>query len=337
MQFRPLGESGIAASAVAFGAWAIGGWMWGGADEQDAERAIHAALDAGINFIDTAPAYGFGRSEEIVGQALAGRRDRVVLATKCGLVWDKEKGEFYFYSDDKHPVSDAGHATRRVYKCLSRASLQQECEQSLRRLQTDHIDLYQPHWQESATPIAETMDTLLKLKKQGKIRAIGICNASRDHIEQYRTVGPLDVVQNRYNLLDRAMDAEILPYCRQHGIAVLAYSPLELGLLTGAIGPDRQFNEGDLRRGRPRFAPDNIKKAAALLGEFQPIARQRKITLGQLAIAWTVAQPGLTHALVGARNPQQARENAAAGSVVLTAEELTLMETILARHRPGIV
>ncbi len=181
MRYRPLGQSGIEASVVALGAWAIGGWYWGGTDETQSIDAIHAALDAGINFIDTAPAYGLGRSETIVGKAIAGRRDQVVIATKCGVVWHTQEGKPHIQQHNKQ-----------TYRYLGAESIRYEIEESLRRLQTDYIDLYQTHWQDPTTPIEETMEALLELKEQGKIRAIGVCNATADDMERYRKLGPLD-------------------------------------------------------------------------------------------------------------------------------------------------
>ena len=329
MRSRLLGASGIDASVVAFGAWAIGGWMWGGQDEADAIKAIHAAIDAGINFIDTAAIYGFGASEEIVGKAIADRRDRVVLATKCGLVWDRAEGELSFKSDDKQPNSEGDIS---VYRSLGPDSIRREVDDSLRRLKTDRIDLYQTHWQTETTPIAETMGCLMALKAAGKIRAIGVSNATPAQMDEYRAAGQLDTDQERYSMLDRRLEAESLPYCRDSNIAVLAYSPLEQGLLTGKVGPDREFPEGDQRRTSERFSVDNRAKVAAMLAKFQPVADAHDITLAQLAIAWTVAQPGLTHALCGARNPKQAQENAAAGDVILTDEELATINKAIAEH-----
>ena len=184
MRYTPIGQSGITASVVAHGAWAIGGWMWGGTDVQKSVRSIHTSLDAGVNFIDTAPAYGLGLSERIVGEAVRGRRDKVILATKCGLVWHTGKGTFF--------VDQNG---ARIHRYLGADSIRYEVEQSLRRLETDYIDLYQTHWQDSTTPIEETMGTLLDLKKQGKIRAIGVSSCTVAQVRQYRSVGPVDAAQ----------------------------------------------------------------------------------------------------------------------------------------------
>ena len=311
MKYRSLGQSGIEASVVALGAWAIGGWYWGGTDETQSIDAIHAALDTGINFIDTAPAYGLGRSEVIVGKAIAGRRDKVVIATKCGVVWHTQKGKFRLEEDGTQ-----------LYGYLGAESIRYEIEESLRRLQTDYIDLYQTHQQDPTTPIEETMGTLLELKEEGKIRAIGVSNATAAEMQQYRKLGPLASDQERYSLLDQHIEEQQLPYCHTNDIAVLAYSPLEQGLLTGKVTAERQFAEDDWRTDKPGFDVESRTRINAMLQEdFQPIADRHSLTLAQLAIAWTIAQPGLTHALVGARNPQQATENAAAGDVTLSQQE----------------
>ncbi len=326
MQMRPLGQSGIQASVVGLGTWAIGGTWWGGTDERDSIEAIQAGIEAGINLIDTAPMYGCGLSEELVGKAIAGRRDQVVLATKCGLVWwDQTHGEYFFARDG---------AT--VHRYLGAESIAHECEQSLTRLGVDCIDLYQTHWQDSTTPIEETMAALLRLKDEGKIRAIGVSNATPAQMDAYRATGPLDSAQERYSMIDRQLDAEILPYCRANAVAVLAYSPLALGLLSGKVDANREFAADDMRRGNPRFAKENLEKVSAMLAECQPIADAYSLTMAQLVIAWTAHQPGLTHALVGARNPKQARENAVAGSARLSEGDLATLDAIVARHGPEI-
>jgi aryl-alcohol dehydrogenase-like predicted oxidoreductase len=333
MQYRPLGSSGIQASVVGYGAWAIGGWMWGGTDEAAAICSIHAALDAGITLIDTAPIYGFGVSEEIVGKAIAGRRDQVVLATKCGLVWEGDKGDHFFDSDDAHPTQGGEH---KIYRYLGPESIRREVEVSLRRLQTDTIDLYQTHWQETTTAIEDTMAELLRLKDQGKIRAIGASNATPEQLAEYAAVGPLDADQELFSMLDRAKAAADLDYCAESQVAFLAYSPLAQGLLTGKIGPERTFEPGDQRNRSPRFHAENRQRVAGLLAEFAPVLEKHGVSLAQLAIAWTVAQRGCSHALVGARTPEQAIANAKGGTVVLDAEDLALMQRALAKHGPAI-
>lgn len=319
MELRPLGQSGIQASVVGLGAWAIGGWPWGGTDETDSIEAIHAALDEGITLIDTAPAYGLGLSEELVGKALAGRRHQAIIATKCGLVWDTDKGTYFFDEMDK-----------KVHRYLGPESIRREIDQSLRRLKTDCIDLYQTHWPDPTTPVAETMGCLMDLKVAGKIRAIGVSNATVEQIQEYQRVGPVDSDQDKYNLLDRAIEADLLPYCRRNHIAVLAYSPLAKGLLTGKMGPDRALRESDFRQYDPQFSMENRRAVAEMLDRYRPVADDLHLTFGQVAIAWTIAQPGVTHTLVGARNPKQARENARAGDVILTGGDLEAINAALA-------
>jgi len=328
MKKRPLGSSGIPASAVAFGAWALGGWRWGGSDDPTSIAALQAGLDAGINFIDTAPAYGFGHGEEVVGKAIQGRRDKVVIATKCGLAWNTTKGTLFFISDEKGR-NDAGQY--RIHKTLDPDQVRSDLEGSLRRLGTDYVDLYLTHWQDVTIPIEDTMALLLALKKEGKIRAIGACNAKVPDLERYRSKGAIDADQERYSMLDRDLEKDQLGWCRKNTVAVLAYSPLHHGLLTGKISPEREFKEGDLRRGHASFTPENLKKTGAMLEKIRPIAERHQLTISQLVIAWTIAQPGLTHALVGARTPQQAVENAKAGTVDLSADELATINAALAQ------
>ncbi|MDR3211921.1 MAG: aldo/keto reductase [Planctomycetota bacterium] len=332
MQQRELGSSGIMASVIGFGAWAIGGWMWGGSDDQAAVEAIHTAIDNGINLIDTAPIYGFGHSEEVVGKALKGGwRNKAVLASKCGLVWEGNRGEHFFDSSDGIvEENDNPQAKRHVYRYLGAQSIRQEVENSLRRLGTDHIDVMQTHWQDPTTPIEKSMEELLRLKEEGKIRAIGCSNATPANMDSYRSLGPLDVDQEKYSLLDREREADNLPYCQQHRVAFFAYSPLAQGLLTGKIGPERKFSPTDQRANDPRFSLDNRQKVAAFLRELTPVREKHGITTGQLVAAWTVAQPGLSHALLGARTQEQVVENAAAGAVQLTPEDREFIKRAIA-------
>lgn len=301
--------------------------MWGGnGDEKESIKAIHAAIDSGINLIDTAPMYGFGASEEIVGKAISDRRNRVVLATKCGLIWHEEKGVFHCYTDEKHPTENGKF---RISRSLAPEMIRYEVEQSLRRLKTDCIDLLQTHWQDSTTPITETMGALLKLKEEGKIRAIGCCNVDLDQMRQYNATGALDCDQELYSMLDREPEKELLPYANEHDMAFLAYSPLGQGLLTGKIGPDRIFSEGDQRNHKPRFSMENRQGVQKMLALFQPVADKHSISLSQLAIGWTIAQKGCTHALIGARTVDQALENARGGDIKLDAEDLEMMNSFI--------
>ena len=336
MKTRPLGRSGIEASVVAFGAWVTGGWTWGGADESESIDAIHAFLDAGGNLIDTAPVYGFGRSEEVVGKAIADRRDKVVLATKCAMRWDlsdeQKQRAFHKFTTRKADIDWSGEATDEsfdVYIYAGADGIREEVERSLQRLQTDYIDLYQTHWQDDATPIAERMGALEDLKKEGKIRAIGVSNATPEQIDEYNRHGTVDTDQEKYSMLDRTLESTNLPKCAAEKIAFLAYSPLAKGLLTGKITPDRTYAEGDQRRSKDRFKPDNVRKVLAMLEPMRPIADTHNLSLTQLTMAWTLAQPGCSHVLCGARNAQQAVDNAGAGSVELSADELgTITEAV---------
>jgi aryl-alcohol dehydrogenase-like predicted oxidoreductase len=340
MKMRPLGQSGIAASVVAFGAWAIGGWTWGGMDEKESIRAIHAFLDAGGNLIDTAPVYGFGTSEEVVGKAIKDRRDQVVLATKCSMRWDlndqqKARASRKF-STTKSNIDWTGNRSDQsfdVYIYSGRDGIIDEVERSLKRLRTDVIDLYQTHWQEDATPIEERMRALEDLKKAGKIRAIGVSNATPAQIDEYRQFGQVDSDQEKYSMLDRSIEQTNLPYCADHELACLAYSPLGQGLLTGKIDPERTYAEGDQRRFKPRFTPDNVRKVQAMLEPLRPIASKHSVSLAQLTIAWTLAQRGCTHVLCGARTDEQAQDNARAGSIELSLEDVNEITRAVSQYR----
>jgi aryl-alcohol dehydrogenase-like predicted oxidoreductase len=322
---RPIGQSGISASAVGLGTWAIGGWMWGGTDEAQSIAAIQASIDEGVSLIDTAPAYGMGVSEEIVGKAIRGRRDKVVLATKCGLVWHTQAGG-YFFSQNDLPV----------HRYLGHASIVHEVEQSLKRLGTDYIDLYITHWQDPTTPIAETMATLEALKKQGKIRAIGASNVSPEELRAYIGAGPLDAIQEEFSMVKPDIGETLVPISQAHGVSTLSYSSLALGLLSGKIGPDRQFSGDDQRRDNPRFSQANRSKVAALMADIAPIAEAHQASLAQIVIAWTLQQPGITFALCGARDPAQAKENAAAGRLRLSVDEIGIIRAAGARHLVGL-
>ncbi|MBN2468517.1 MAG: aldo/keto reductase [Deltaproteobacteria bacterium] len=320
MKCREFGASGIKASVVGLGAWVIGGGVGWGEEPDDNEsiRAIHAALDAGVDLIDTAPVYGYGRSERVVGIAIKGRREKVVVATKCGLWWDDCRGSFFLEYDGK-----------RVYRSLRPDTIRIEIESSLKRLSTDYIDLYQTHWpavDPEKTPIAETIDCLLELKKEGKIRAIGVSNTSFEELKENIACGEVVTLQPRYSMLCREIEKEILPYCMSNNIATLAYSPLEQGLLTGKVGMDRVFGPDEWRSNtdwNPWFKPENRVRVLAMLETWKDLTAAYGCTLAQLVIAWTVAQPGLTHALCGTRGVSQAVENADGGRIDITAEDLT--------------
>ena len=303
--------------------------MWGGTKKNDPEGAIRAAIDHGINLIDTAPMYGYGHSEELVGAALKGIRDKVVLATKCGMVWYKNEGDKFFDASDTGEAESEVDKKYEVYINLRPAMIRYEIEESLRRLKTDRIDLYQTHWQDSTTRTEDVMAELLLLKQEGKIRAIGCSNATVEQMDRYRSIGQLDTDQEQYSMLQRQHEADNLSYCHDHHVAFLAYSPMALGILSGKIGPDHQFGEGDVRRGNPWYQKENRSKVDALLDVIRSVAEGKGITVAQTVIAWTLAQPGCTHALVGARNPDQAIANAKAGEVELTQDEVRIIRKVV--------
>ncbi len=303
--------------------------MWGGTKKNDPEGAIRAAIDHGINLIDTAPMYGYGHSEELVGAALKGIRDKVVLATKCGMVWYKNEGDKFFDASETGEAEGEVDKKYEVYINLRPAMIRYEIEESLRRLKTDRIDLYQTHWQDSTTRTEDAMAELLLLKQEGKIRAIGCSNATVEQMDRYRSVGQLDTDQEQYSMLQRQHEADNLSYCHDHHVAFLAYSPMALGILSGKIGPDHQFGEGDVRRGNPWYQKENRSKVDALLDVIRSVAEGKGITVAQTVIAWTLAQPGCTHALVGARNPDQAIANAKAGEVELTQDEVRIIRKVV--------
>lgn len=321
MQYRPLGRSGIEVPAVVFGAWAVGGWNWGGADEEQSVRAIQAAVDAGSTAIDTAPVYGFGRSERVVARAIQGRRERVVLMTKFGLRWDDTRGDLWFETVDQDGIARAVRKNARPW------SVKNEVEDSLVRLKTDVIDLIQLHWPDPKTPIEATMAALLDLKAAGKVRAIGVSNHNVAMMEAaQRALGdePLASDQPKYSLVARDIEADVLPWCRAHEVGVMVYSPLEQGLLTGKVTPERAFDDSDGRHKRATFTPGNRARVNDVLSRVvQPIADAHGATLGQTVIAWTIAQPGVTAAIVGARTSEQAVENARAGDIVLADGEMS--------------
>ena len=285
MEFATVPGTSLKISRVGLGTWAIGGWMWGGTDNEESIATIRAAVERGVNLIDTAPAYGFGRSEKIVGRALSSDqlRSRVVIATKTGLEWKNGK----------------------VFRNASRARILREAEDSLRRLQTDYIDIYQVHWPDPLVPIEETAEAMQVLFGQGKIRAIGVSNFSVAQIERFRHVAQLHVVQPPYNLFEREIEAELMPYCRQSGLATLTYGALCRGLLSGKLKQNARFEGDDLRQTDPKFQPPRY---AQYLAAVQHLDQFAKDSYGKrvihLAVRWLLDQ-GATTALWGARHPGQ--------------------------------
>jgi aryl-alcohol dehydrogenase-like predicted oxidoreductase len=280
-----ISDTGIRASRIGLGTWAIGGLEWGGADDDESIATIQQALEFGITLIDTAPIYGNGHSEEVVGRALSGRRDSAIVATKVGLEWDE------------HGV---------VHRNSSRTRIEKEIEDSLRRLQTDYIDIYQIHWPDLETPIEDTARTMQRLLESGKIRAIGVSNFSPEQMDCFRQVAPLHTVQPPYNLFERAAEREVLPYAGSHGITGITYGALCRGLLSGRMREDTQFVGDDMRRTEPKFQQPYYGDYLRAAKRLDDLAHQRfGNRIINLAIRWVLDQPGVGVALWGARHPQQ--------------------------------
>jgi aryl-alcohol dehydrogenase-like predicted oxidoreductase len=286
MEFTKVAGTALTVSRIGLGTWAIGGWMWGGSDETDSIATIHAAIDHGINLIDTAPVYGLGRSEEIVGKALASsrQRDRVVIATKAGLDWT-----------DGQPFRNARH--ERIFA---------EVEASLKRLRTDYIDIYQVHWPDPLVPVEECAEAMLALLQQGKIRAIGVSNFTRLQMRAFRRVSRLHTVQPPYNLFERESEEEVLPYCFWHGITTLTYGPLCRGLLSGRMRSETVFSGDDQRKSDPKFQQPRYEQYLRAAAELDRFARENygKRVI-HLALRWVLDQTGVSAALWGARRPSQ--------------------------------
>jgi len=287
MEFTNIPGIDEQASRVALGTWAIGGWMWGGTDEALSVRTIHAALDKGVNVVDTAPVYGFGRSEEIVGKALAqgGKRQQVLLATKVGLEWDASAG--------------------RVWRNASRERIRQEVEDSLRRLKTDVIDIYQIHWPDPRVPLEETAQECERLRQEGKIRAIGVSNFSPDQMDEFQKGASLAVSQPPFNIFERSIEADLLPYCRAGSIATLTYGALCRGLLSGKMSRGQEFVGDDLRKVDPKFQQPRLDQHLSAVSRLQDLARDRHgKDLIHLAVRF-ILDKGVNVALWGGRRPEQ--------------------------------
>lgn len=313
MLFEPLGQSDINASRIVFGAWAIGGWKWGGTDADQSISAIRAALDSGMNCIDTAAVYGFGLSEQLVGEAIKPyKRQDIVIATKCGLRWDVETPTLHAESEGK-----------KIYRTLSRESIQWEVNESLTRLGTDYIDLYQTHWPDPLTPADDVLDTFDELISSGKVRAVGFCNSAKADLEVAISRLSFCSDQEKYSMVDREQESANLPVVRSNQLAFLAYSPLAQGLLTGAVTADRTFAPSDLRHGNPRFSEVSRRRISALLTVVDSVAKEVSMSVSQVVTAWTLQQPGVSHLLAGTRTTEQAAHNAAAGDLLLSSEALS--------------
>lgn len=315
LRTRTLGHSTLQLTTIGLGTWAIGGggWKfgWGNQDDADSIRAIQAGLDAGINWIDTAAIYGHGRSEEIVGQAIKGRRDHVIVATKCGRVWEGD--------------------SREIGKSLRRASVRAECDASLRRLGVDVIDLYQIHWPEPDEEVEEGWAAIADLIAAGKVRFGGVCNFSVPQLERAQAIHPIASLQPPYSLLKRDIEAEIVPWCERHRVGIVAYSPMQAGLLTGAFTRERAAALGadDWRSRSPFFTEPQLSTNLRIVDGLRPIATRLGITVAQLALAWVLRLDAVTSAIAGARKPEQIQETVQAGAVDLPADAVAEIERLL--------
>lgn len=326
MEFRKLGNTDLELSAITYGAFAIGGNMWGGNEKKDSIASVRASIDNGVTTLDTAPFYGFGLSEEMIGEAIKGYdRSKIQLLTKFGLVWDgsnQGKGEFFFDAEE------AGK-TIPVYKYASKASVIKEIEDSLKRLQTDYIDLLQIHWPDATTPISETMEALEILLQQGKIRAAGVSNYSVEQVAEARQ--SLNIASNQigYSMLNRGVENDLVPYALENDLGIIVYSPMERGLLTGKYFKDGKLKDNDHRNGY--FQQFDLEKVKTFLETITPIAEDKNATLSQLVLRWTSLQPAITVVLAGARNAEQAAANAKTMDINLTAEELAFINAELSK------
>jgi aryl-alcohol dehydrogenase-like predicted oxidoreductase len=320
MQTRQLGNSDLQITPLGVGAWAIGGgglpFAWGPQDDNDSIAAIHAALDRGINWIDTAPVYGLGHSEDIVGLALKSRATRPYVFTKCSIVWD-----------DK----------REVTRSLKRDSLRRECEASLRRLQLDAIDLYQIHWPDPEPDIEEGWSTLADLQKEGKVRWIGVSNFKPAQIDRLAKIAPITSLQPPYSILSPEIEAEILPACAQHNIGVIVYSPMKSGLLTGAMTRERiaQMPEDDFRQRTISFKEPLLTRNLNLVEHMREIGKRHGRTPGEVALAWTLRRPEVTGAIVGLRSPKQVEGVIGAADFLLSSGEVEEIARFLSDNTPG--
>jgi aryl-alcohol dehydrogenase-like predicted oxidoreductase len=318
MEYTVISGTEMNASRIALGTWAIGGWMWGGTDERESIRTIHAALDKGINLIDTAPAYGFGVSEEIVGKAIEerGDREKVFIATKVGLEW-KDGAISRNSSPDR---------------------IRQEVQDSLRPLRTNYIDIYQVHWPDLAVPIEETARTMQTLYQEGLIRAIGVSNYSPEQMERFMSVSELHTVQPPYNLFERQIDRDVLPYVREKNLSALAYGSLCRGLLTGKMQPETKFTGDDLRNSDPKFQPPRFSQYLNAVRQLEDLAQKRygKHVM-DLAVRWVLDQPGVASALWGARHPAQLEAVTGALGWNLDADTRAVIDQILRQAIPDPV
>jgi aryl-alcohol dehydrogenase-like predicted oxidoreductase len=313
---RKLGSSSLELTTVGLGAWAMGGpWEfgWGPQDDDDSIRTIRAALDEGINWIDTAPVYGRGRSEEVIGRALKDVAEKPVIATKCSLVWDEKRDKI---------------------NCLRAESIRNECHQSLKRLRIDVIDLYQVHWPEPDEQLEEGIGAMAELQRQGKIRSIGVSNFTVEQVQRAQRIAGVVSLQPPYNMLRRDAEKELLPYCGKDNIGVVVYSPMQKGLLTGKFTAEKvaSLPKGDHRKKDPEFRGAAFSATLELVDSLKPIAERNGITLAQLAVSWVLRRKEVTAAIVGARRPEQTKETAPAADIDLDPETVEEIEELLERR-----
>jgi aryl-alcohol dehydrogenase-like predicted oxidoreductase len=316
MRTRRLGNTDLELTVVGLGTWAIGGpWQygWGPQDENEAIAAIVKAIDLGINWIDTAAIYGCGHSEELVGRALKQTKVKPIIATKCSLLWNNKKEKI---------------------GCLKAESIRKECEESLKRLGVEVIDLYQMHWPDPEKDIEEGWGEMARLQKQGKVRYIGVCNYNTAQLDRIRKIAPVASLQPPYSMIRRGVEAELLPYCAKNNIGVVAYSPMQRGLLTGKFSKKRlsELAPDDHRLKSGDYQEPEFSATLALVDKLRPIAEKNKRTLAQLAVAWVLRRPEVTAAIVGARKPSQIAETAPAGDWVLTKNDIAEIEKLLAER-----
>ncbi|MCI5624054.1 oxidoreductase [Anaerostipes sp. 494a] len=317
-----IGKSGIKVPFLGMGTWAIGGGSWWGEnDDQLSIKTIEKAIDLGIAWIDTAPIYGLYHSENVVGKAIRGKRNKIVLSTKCALEWRHETPVFHKNVDGTD-----------VYRDLSKKSIMDDLDHSLINLGTDYIDVLYTHWQTTdynLYPIEETMDALMTLKKQGKIRAIGASNVTAEDIREYCKYGQLDVIQEKYSIATRRIEKELVPVCQELGVSIQAYSPLEQGLLTGKFTTDTVFPKGDVRNNNPSFQPERRKIILEILKEWERYLEKYKCSYSSLIIALTANMIDSLHVLGGARKPAQIEDNAKAMQVELEEKDIEQMKECL--------
>lgn len=326
MEYRRLGNTALELSAITYGAFAIGGNMWGGNEKKDSIAAIHASLDYGVSSIDTAPFYGFGLSEEMIGEAIRGKdRSKIQLLTKFGLVWDgsnRGKGDFFFDTEENGQVVP-------VFRYTSKDNIIKELEESLKRLGTDYIDLLQVHWPDSTTPISETMEALELLIEQGKIRAAGVCNYDIPQLKEASETIQLASNQVSYSMLNRGIEHDIVPYALDTKTGIIVYSPMERGLLTGKYFNESKLKENDHRK--EYFSQFDLEKVKNLITSLEPIAENKKVSVAQLVLRWTTIQPAITVVLAGSRNAEQSIANAKAMDINLSSEELMIINNQLSK------